>query len=363
VIRTTSPTVGGDAIKELSEMAFNKGERVLAALDIEVQDEHCSDKHNQSLLCPSRWTSLGQVELIMAPNSTTQSSPSNNETDLSNECSSRRILLPRSVKKLLIMSASGNPAEQVCNHPHPGNSRKSYYLFRHAPGGQPNTNLLILLHGAGDTHIPFDRLGQTMALPQTATLALSARGPLGEPLPLQLGHTWFQEMDYSNGAYLEPSQTQQNLNNAAFRFCNVLNQLIRKEQWIIPERVFLFGYGAGAALAMQVCGLWIAGQPDQHTPQPLGGAICVAGGISSTSDTTLTNLSNSPILLMVGENDEYFPPWKAKQIQKHYGMSNNLELHIEPNKGQGMIGSANEMHKVMQFLSKRLVRISAMPTT
>ena len=41
----------------------------------------------------------------------------------------------------------------------------------------PSTNLLILLHGLGDTHVRFHKLGRDLNLPQTATLALCA------PLP------------------------------------------------------------------------------------------------------------------------------------------------------------------------------------
>jgi hypothetical protein len=37
-----------------------------------------------------------------------------------------------------------------------------------------DANLLILLHGLGDTHQPFGRLGRQLKLPQTATLALRA---------------------------------------------------------------------------------------------------------------------------------------------------------------------------------------------
>jgi hypothetical protein len=35
-------------------------------------------------------------------------------------------------------------------------------------------NLLVLLHGLGDTHAPFANLGKQLKLPQTATLAIRA---------------------------------------------------------------------------------------------------------------------------------------------------------------------------------------------
>lgn len=47
--------------------------------------------------------------------------------------------------------------------------------FAYAPSDDgTDENLLILLHGLGDTHIPFGRLGRSLKLPQTATLAIRA---------------------------------------------------------------------------------------------------------------------------------------------------------------------------------------------
>lgn len=48
-----------------------------------------------------------------------------------------------------------------------------------------DSNLLVLLHGLGDTHLPFLKLGESLqkTLPQTAVLALRA----GTPIPLLMG--------------------------------------------------------------------------------------------------------------------------------------------------------------------------------
>lgn len=338
-------------------MANYGGESVAVNLELGVRDESGSHASGGEIPYPSSWKSVGQVQLLVDDNSPSGTTRNNNDI------TGRRHQLPRTVKNLLVTPSVRTTAaedKKECQQ-----QRKACYLFRHAPAGQPNTNLLILLHGAGDTHIPFDKLGQTMALPQTATLALSARGAYGEPLPLQLGYTWFQEMDYTTGAPLPESQRQRNLHETASKFCQFLHQLIVQEQWIIPERVFLLGYGAGGALAMQVCVLWNTPTHQQHNAvppsPPLGGAICVAGGASSIPQATAESLTTTPILLMVGENDESFPPSIAKRLQQRYGRGKAMELHIQPNKGQGMIQSAAEMHKVMEFLSQRLVRLSSMP--
>ena len=338
-------------------MASYGGGTVQVNLEVGVQDESSSHATGAEIPLPSSWKSVGQVQLLVDEKSASDTSRNNYEI------SCRRNQLPRTVKSLLVTPAMRSTAaehKRECQQ-----QRKACYIFRHAPAGQPNTNLLILLHGAGDTHIPFDKLGQTMALPQVATLAISARGAYGEPLPLQLGYTWFQEMDYATGEPLPEPQRQRNLHEAASKFCNFLFQLIVQEQWIIPERVFLLGYGAGGALAMQVCVLWNISTHQRHDvvplPPPLGGAICVAGGASSIPLATAESPTTTPILLMVGEKDESFPSSIAKRLQQRYGRGKAMELHVQPNKGQGMIQSAAEMQKVMEFLSQRLVRLSSMP--
>ena len=325
--------------------------------------------------------------------------------------------LPRSVKRMLVGhddNVDNDQRQCDTNDASMTKSRKHYYLFRHAPNGQPNTNLLILLHGAGDTHIPYDKLAQRMELPQTATLAISARRY--QPLVYNLEqhcenyYTWFdregneedggdEPLESSSGSKQQQQQRRQprqglSLQNAARKLTKVLQQLIVTEQWIIPERVFLFGYGDGATLAMQVCECWahenpsFASQIDEHHPvstgggrgqqqqplqsvSPLGGAICVAGGSSNTTKENVVHSDQrhqqrqsfvqrpikTPILLVVGEHDESFPPEQATKIQALYGKA-SVEVYIAPNKGQGMIQSESEMYKVMEFLSQRLVRIS-----
>ncbi|CAM9610239.1 unnamed protein product, partial [Phaeothamnion confervicola] len=64
------------------------------------------------------------------------------------------------------------------------------FTYAPSPDGV-DSNLLILLHGLGDTHENFANLARKMALPQTATLAL--RAPI--TLPFELGYGWYQAFD------------------------------------------------------------------------------------------------------------------------------------------------------------------------
>lgn len=241
-------------------------------------------------------------------------------------------------------------------------ARRPHYLYRHAPNEQPNTNLLVLLHGAGDTHVPFDKLAQTMALPQTATLAISASR--FHPLPFGLGYSWFQEMDYANGDMLPQDHRARrtSLDKAVSNFAELVRMLL-DERWIIAERIFFMGYGAGASLIMELCQVWRR----RHSDWPaLGGGICMGGGSTGPpADNESSGSQGTPILLLCGAQDEKFPPFRANEAKMHYEQacgSGLVSVHVEPSKGQGMMATAAETRVVMTFLASRLVRVSQMGT-
>ena len=244
--------------------------------------------------------------------------------------------------------------------------RNNKYQYRNSPDGI-DTNLLILFHGAGDTHEPYDKLAKQMQLPQTATLAVSARNVA---LPLDLGYTWFEEMDnVGNSLADDDTRRLTSLSRAVDWLEHLLCLLIGLDPntgtdvdssmlWI-PERIFLLGFSAGACLAMEVCRSWRA-----QGRLALGGAICVAGGIktrSSLGDSASKRKANNEateILVVTGSNDETYSPQSATKSKQLYDSSSTstVLIHIERGKGHSMIGSRSEMTAVMEFLAKRMVR-------
>ncbi|KAL9185326.1 hypothetical protein ACHAXT_003103 [Thalassiosira profunda] len=247
-----------------------------------------------------------------------------------------------------------------------GSESSNNYIYRHSADGV-DENLLIFFQGAGDTNVPFDTLGTKMQLPQTATLSISASASLQlsngvakfVELPFGLGYTWFDEMDYmTTGETLlkDHPRRLQSLNHAVEILEPLLCSLIgidadgggnaNDATWI-PERVFLFGFSAGACLAMEICKVWMnAGR------MPLGGAICVAGGISSKY-TSEEHDKSTDVLIVAGSNDTVYTKKDAQLSQKLYPIA---IVSLQKGKGHSMIESKGEMQVVMEFLSKRLVR-------
>jgi predicted esterase len=86
-----------------------------------------------------------------------------------------------------------------------------------APASQPPTNILILLHGLGDTNASFTRLGQQLNLPETACIALQAPNALIMDIG---GFQWGDDlvMDQRNGELdMDASYATVSLANAVTR--------------------------------------------------------------------------------------------------------------------------------------------------
>ena len=102
---------------------------------------------------------------------------------------------------------------------------------------------------------------------------------------------------------------------------------------------------------------------------PLGGAICIAGGIQSggnvagvsrkviqgSTDSTQQQKQPTDVLIITGDDDSVYPPEAAQQSTRLYHPS-KVQIHVQKGKGHSMIGSNDEMQVIMEFLSKRLVR-------
>jgi predicted esterase len=184
--------------------------------------------------------------------------------------------------------------------------------YLHSQDGKGDTNLLIMFHGAGDTHHPFVKLFQQLQLPQTACLAIDAScgagtGSGGRPfveLPFGLGFTWFEELDYQEtGLPLPHSHPRriESLKRAVQYTSQTIQSLTpelstkKNDNGWPSERIFILGYGAGATLAMEVAAE-LQSDSNKHAVV-LGGVINIHGGMTPSccdDDGVSTSTRASP---------------------------------------------------------------------
>jgi len=343
--------------------------------------------------------------------------PSPPEMNKNNDDNPHQKNLPLHLKNIL------SPNARTKSH------RRSSYLYRHSSSSLSDsqrqqqhlktkkkvlvdTNLLILLHGAGDDHRPYHTFAKRMELPQTASLSLHASSMSKEDgssgfvtLPFGLGHTWFQEMDYEvDGSVLQLDDKRRinSLEHAVEKLNLLIDNLASSSSsskggsteedsgrhdvggasasWL-PERIFLFGFSAGACLAMETCL-----DRMRKGRRALGGVVCVAGGIRGRSCHPLSRSDEikngdgggdnggrevtTPVLIVGRSEDETFPPSAVEEAVRGYNAcaatvvpvpsavreTRGASSYVREGKGHSMVGSPDEMRVVMKFFSKRLVR-------
>ncbi len=330
---------------------------------LEVQNEDGDDK----------WNRIGTISSGQTSQQT--SSPDEEEISLHHPIHSsntekkdkkvdHKIQLPLSIKNIL------SPNAKIKS------DRRSNYMYRHS-SDKMDTNLLILFHGAGDSHLPFHALAKKMDIPQTASLSIHANSMNQGfvTLPFDLGYTWFDEMDYTmTGTTYEANHPKRlsTLEEASEKIDDlVLDKIIMEcngnhgsSSWV-PERIFLFGFSAGAAVVMNICHRRsILGK------RSLGGAICIAGGWKGVVPPPIRKHplqerpsrkkpEYTPLLLMGGEKDQNYPVSILQNDAKLYSMDKPADIvktYIQKGKGHEMVRSKEEVECLMEFFAEKMVR-------
>ncbi|CAL1709915.1 unnamed protein product [Somion occarium] len=240
--------------------------------------------------------------------------------------------------------------------------------FEYTPSDDgTDENLLILLHGLGDTHAPFAKLGRQLKLPQTATLAL--RAPEQIPLLYEQAFQWYTSFDPLGELIDRPNPTP-----ALELLSKVVKHLTEDCKWP-PQRIHFFGFSQGGTVAAEFGLKWWKEEwgkrvrwekerdtqqtkgsqntEPEYTPRTLGSIVTVSGPLISYP--TLTQPCTTPLFLVhrPAPSPEALPSSAIAAFKKGYGHFVEVKLSA---RGQGMPSGKEEMEPVMKFWSERLSR-------
>ncbi|CEG73761.1 hypothetical protein RMATCC62417_09080 [Rhizopus microsporus] len=213
-------------------------------------------------------------------------------------------------------------------------------------------NLLILLHGLGDSKTPFTRLGQQLKLPQTAIISI--QGP--EEVPYLDGcFQWFPSFNLLTGELLPPGHPEKmkGLLNTRSKINKLLEHLINDCNWN-PPNIFLFGFSQGGTVALDIA---LFGKV-----RNLGGIISISGYLleEQSTDSRIDEGYPGYILITQGERDETMnkpiAETKFKQIKKLCSSSAEVSQAFIPNKGHTMPSTEQEWRLIHTFFGKNMPR-------
>jgi len=247
--------------------------------------------------------------------------------------------------------------------PSPTSSKLPGELFYAPSDDGTDENLLILLHGLGDTHIPFSKLGKSLKLPQTAILAL--RAPEQVPFLYEESYQWFTSFDELGEIIERPNPTP-----ALQYLSKIIDHLINDCAWPM-NHIHLFGFAQGGSVAAEfVLDLWKQQQlrikklvvdsnfnkslEQESVPLvSLGSIVTVSGPLLSYP--TISTLCPTPILVAHRSppSDMALPTGAFTAFIKAFGSVTESKMET---KGMGMPASKQEWDPIMRFWSQHLVR-------
>ncbi|GAX76125.1 hypothetical protein CEUSTIGMA_g3568.t1 [Chlamydomonas eustigma] len=238
------------------------------------------------------------------------------------------------------------------------------HLFSPSPD-KHNRNLLILLHGLGDTPKPYAALARRMALPQTATLALAG---LLEVPESGGGRAWFEAFD-EEYERIQPRPGELRRTKSLLATTAILVELVERlvsAGWAY-QNIHLFGFSQGGSTALELM-LHFGGA------QRLGGCVSVSGALleellldhvedklpakkaacyASASDMDLCG----PVLITHGTKDDVTSKDtidRSLEFLRRCCGDANVRLHVVKGKGHSMVGSEAEMRALMEFWAENL---------
>jgi len=127
-------------------------------------------------------------------------------------------------------------------------------FLRHDPPQGRGQNLLVLLHGLGDTAEKYLKLGERLQLPDTSVVAIEGTRPLGHGLGVEGlqgegggelgGYQWYPAFE-ANGDLISPDAADERrvrgLKESADAVQRTLEELWRQEGWC-ARGTLLFGF-------------------------------------------------------------------------------------------------------------------------
>lgn len=211
------------------------------------------------------------------------------------------------------------------------------------PSSQQAINVLILLHGLGDTNVSFTTLGNQLALPETACISLQAP----TPLPFDLaGFHWGDDIHFdSTDGHMEVDTGF--VKAVKIIAEDVIMATLVKQCGYTPRNTILFGFGQGGMAALATA---------HSLPAELGGVVSIGGPLPTSS--IAKDKSKTPVLALGGSSNTLITKSAVNRLKMAF---DNVEYNKWDKSGDQMPQSRDEMLPIMRFFARRLRSRSGVP--
>ncbi|KAL8754283.1 MAG: hypothetical protein Q9199_004457 [Rusavskia elegans] len=215
------------------------------------------------------------------------------------------------------------------------------------PPGQSPVNVLLLLHGLGDTNLSFTNLAKQLSLPETTCITIQA--PF--PLPFDLGgFHWGDDILFDPSTGTVDHDTGFGKSSRMLQEDIIEKTLIQKCGYKARNILFL-GYGQGGMAAIATA---------LSLKAELGGIVSIGGPVPSSFWNAQDTVANNPTpLIVLGGSSATLITQSALTLLKKSFVT--IEYTTWPRPGDGMPTNRDEMLPIMKFFARRLQSRSGVP--
>lgn len=223
-----------------------------------------------------------------------------------------------------------------------------------SPPHSRSTNILLILHGLGDTIEPYRSFASALHLPETTCIVLQAPAPL--PF-LLTGFHWGDDLVF-HGDTIDPDP---GLTQATRLIVHdlIVNVLIDKLGYRARE-ILILGYAQGASVGLAAT--MELHRLDQAEYREMGGVVALGGVVPLSAvreDGAQRGKSRTPVLLVGGRGPE--SAVTEGGVSRTKSEFEYVELVRWQRRGDGMPRNRDEMMPIMQFFARRLRSTSGVP--
>ncbi|KAJ5165454.1 Phospholipase/carboxylesterase/thioesterase [Penicillium coprophilum] len=213
----------------------------------------------------------------------------------------------------------------------------------------PAPNILLLLHGLGDTAASFTRFAEAIRLPETTIVTVQGTAPL----PFDLGGShWGDDVSFDSATGALDMDAGLTRSTKKLVSEVVRGTLVQKCGYALREIMVLgFGQGGMAALAIaRELGLRGNGNLGSGEVGTLSGVISI-GAPYPLSGSRVGDKNRTPVLLVAGRDSVAVSDEAVRRTKQVFEF---VEVSRYARKGDGMPSNREEMLPVMQFFARRL---------
>jgi predicted esterase len=220
------------------------------------------------------------------------------------------------------------------------------------PSSGTPVNVLILLHGLGDTQVSFAQLGKNLNLPETVCISL--RGLNAIPSIFTSLDENIAAFHWGDDVLFDEQKCEIEL-DAGFESARkklleevIQNSLIAKCGYP-PRNILLLGFGQGGMAALSAI---------SSSALEFGGLISIGGRLPSSALTSSMTKSKTPILVLGGSKSTQVTRSSVDGLKTRF---TEVEYVKWAKTEDSMPKSRDEMLPIMKFFARRLRSRAGVP--